>query len=466
MKRFLLSILLIPGLITSPSLALAAQPAATDTSFESALSGDVIDMGTSGQITFLPESYDLSQGQTVAEEYIWFTYNVSNFELVIVEGDIAVDEYYDLTLGNMVDFYHEFEVIEEDIGTDRAWFLADVNYQGTELVVFYDYELDALGEYDLLVMQFAPAGSLVTDMEFVQQEVTVGEQPLLRDTNLQEIRAVLDGDTTGTSGGDTTPESGSGTGGGITERMGRVSDPVSGETPTAQATETTRTTRTTRSARATGTEAATATETTSTPVRTTRTTRSTGSTQTTSMASGEWESMGLVSDTEWISPHFGTSVTWDGASWVFPADNENAIFLSEDGDSDQISLQPVDGEGMGHVMVSDAGTLIPADLVGFWSSPHLMRGPNNEQVVVIDVQQTGNAAAVVYQFEDENGETVNMVVTVWFQDDGTMITTRMISSPENASTVYGQFIDGLQVNNESVGSFLIYTPEDIAELAG
>jgi hypothetical protein len=104
MKRFLLSILLIPSLITTPSLALAAQPAATDTSFESALSGDVIDMGTSGQITFLPESYDLSQGQTVAEEYIWFTYNVSNFELVIVEGDIAVDEYYDLTLGNMVDF--------------------------------------------------------------------------------------------------------------------------------------------------------------------------------------------------------------------------------------------------------------------------------------------------------------------------------------------------------------------------
>jgi hypothetical protein len=95
-----------------------------------------------------------------------------------------------------------------------------------------------------------------------------------------------------------------------------------------------------------------------------------------------------------------------------------------------------------------------------------MRGPNNEQVVVIDVQQTGNAAAVVYQFEDENGETVNMVVTVWFQDDGTMITTRIISSPENASTVYGQFIDGLQVNNESVGSFLIYTAEDIAELAG
>jgi hypothetical protein len=176
--------------------------------------------------------------------------------------------------------------------------------------------------------------------------------------------------------------------------------------------------------------------------------------------------MGLESDTEWVSPNFQTTVIWDGAMWAFPASSEDAIYMSEDGDANQIFLQSVDGLGMSDVRVSDAGTLIPADLVDFWSSPHLFRGPNNEEVVVIDIEQTQNAAAVVYQFVDENGDSVNVVLSVRFLDDGTMIGTRIVSSPEDAPTVYGQFIDGVQVNGESVGSLLIYTPEDIANFTG
>jgi hypothetical protein len=334
------------------------------------------------------------------------------------------------------------------------------------MVVFYDYQLDALGEFDLLVMQFAPADAIGADMEFVQQEVTIGDQPILPNTNPQDVEVILSDGATGRGEGNTTTETDSGPGSGVNERMGRASDPVTGDASTPEATEatgTTRTTRTTRSTRTTGTAEATATPSTST--RTTRTTRSTQTTTTTT-AAGEWESMGLVSDTEWVSPNFQTTVIWDGAMWVFPAGNEDAIYISEDGDANQIFLQSVDGLGMSDVRVSDAGTLIPADLVDFWSSPHLFRGPNNEEVVVIDIEQTQNAAAVVYQFVDENGESVNVVLSVRFLDDGTMIGTRIVSSPEDAPTVYGQFIDGVQVNGESVGSLLIYTPEDIANLTG
>lgn len=498
MKRFVLSVMLMLGLVATPSLTVAAQPTESDAIFQSALSGDTVDLGTSGEITFLPENYDLSEGRTVAEEFIWFTYDWSNFEVVIVEGDIATDEYYDLTMGNMMEFYDVFEVIDENVGADHAFFLANATYQGSEMVVLYDYQLDALGDFDLLVMQFAPADALVMDMEFVQQEVTVGDQPLLANTDPQEVEALLGGGSTGTSQGESTPESRSGTSTGITERMGRLGDSGTGDTATAEATETTgttrtsrttrtagttateeatateatgtsRTSRTTRSTGTTATEEATATETSSTSTGTTRATRATGSTQATATegateaAGGDWASMGLVSDTEWVSPNFQTSVTWDGAMWEFPTEYEYAIFLNEDPVYDSITLETVDGLGYAFVTVRDPGERTPDTLADYYTSPEYADS-FEAGVTIIEVSTTENTVAVVYETVNARNQPLMTVLTATFMDDGTVIFTQISGSPERIQDVYAQFEDGIMVNG--VPLVLNYTAEEIAVLAG
>lgn len=458
MKRFILSVMVMLGLIATPLVA-AAQPTLRDTSFESALSGDVIDLGTSGDITFLPENYDISEGRTVSEEYIWFTYGLSNFELVIVGGDVQVGEYYDITVDNMIEFYNVFEVVAEDITLDRAWFVANAEFQGTPMVVYYDYQLDALGDFDLLVMQFSPLDSLGTDMGFVQAEVTVGDQPLLPNANPDEIEALLNGDAPAGNTSATTPESGNGTDSGITERMGRLGDTATGDA-TAEATEEAGTTRATRTTRTTSTVEPTETAGTTSSTRTTRTT---SATESTGPAAGDWENMGLVSDTEWVSPNFQTSLTWDGAAWAFPADYESAIVIDDQEPSDSILLQSVDGTGVAIVMIEDEGTLIPSEYADFWSSS-MFTESGEQEIVVIEVAETRDSAAVVFETVSETGEPTVVVLTATLPGDGTVIITRVVSAPETASTVYGQFESGVQVNGAPLT--LVYTSADIATLVG
>lgn len=514
MKRLVLSVMLMLGLIASPTVTLAAQPAASDTSFQSALTGDVLDLGTSGEIVFSPDSYELSQGRTVSEEYIWFTYGWSNFEVVVVEGDIDAGDYYDLTMGNMFEFYETFEVIEENVGTDSAWFLANATYQGTGMVVMYDYQVDALGDFDLLVMQFGPADALPSDLEFVQQEVTFGDLPLLTNSDPQEVSELLGGGSTGTGEVEPTPESGSGTGTGITERMGRTGDPAGSNTATAEATETTGTTRATRSSRTTqstataeateaagttratrssrttataeateaagttratrtsrttqttATEEATATATTSTGTRTTRTTGTTQTTATeaaTEAAGGDWASMGLVSDTEWVSPNFNTTVAWDGTMWMFPTDYEYAIYINDDPVYDTITLETLDDYGYVFITVREPGECTPDSLADYYVSPEY--ADSFEQgVTIIEVSTTENTVSVVYETVNTRDQPLFTVLTATFMDDGTVIFTQISGAPTRIHEVYAQFEQGVQVNG--VPLELNYTSDEVKVLAG
>jgi hypothetical protein len=462
MKRFVLSVMLMLGLVATPLVGAAAQPTAVDTTFQSALTGDVIDLGTSGEIAFDPDVYDLSEGSSVSEEYIWFSAGWSNFELVIVGGDIAVADYYDVTLANMLEFYDEFEVVHEDVGTDHALFIADANYQGNDLVVFYDYELDALGDFDLLVMQFGPADALASDMEFVQQEVTVGNQPLLANIDAQEIQALATGEPGGTNLSETTPESGSGTGTGITERIGRAGS--TGDSGTAEATEAAGTTGVTRTTRTAATVEPT--EASGSTTRTTRTTRTTTTTTTgsTQATGSEWEPLGLVSDTEWVSPNFQTSVTWDGGMWLFPADNEVAIVIREQPVIyETLALRSVDHDIHMFVTILDTATSTPDSQADYFESEAYLDQFDTD-VTIIEISTTENTAAVVYREVQADGDVIIGVRTATFMDDDTIITTQIYGTPENIEVVYGEFLTGVQVNGAPLE--LNYTPEEIAVLAG
>lgn len=468
MKRILYSVLLVIGLLVTPGLTTAAQPARTDQQYTSVITGEVVDLGDNIEITFMPDEFEFNENDTFREEFIWFNYNWSNFQVAFVEGPVASDQYHDVTMGNMLEFYENFEVVDEDVRRDGSWFLARAEYNGEPLVVYYEYQLDVFGDVDLLVMQFTDESALVSDLEVVQSEVSISGETMLPNTDLEMLGGLLGDqpDSTGTESTEgpttrTTRTAGTGDEASTPESDGGDDD----------GTTTTRTTRTSRTSTTEGTEENT-TETSGSTDRGSLNIPtglggdddvSTPEIDDTDIGNGDWESLGLVSDSEWVSPTFGTTISWDTATWAFPLDYESAIFLSDDGSYDVITLETTDGLGYVFLSVEEAGDSTPRDLMRYWTSPEYA-DTFSRGITVIDASSTATTASVVYETTNARDQSLVVVIEASFLEDGTVVFSQISGAPEMIHEVYGQAIDGLEANGAPIE--YTWTVEDIKEIMG
>ena len=504
MKRFLVSLLMAMGIAIVPVVSAVAQPAATDQSYESDLTGEVIDLGDSGEITFIPENFDFSETESFQEEYIWFTYGWSNFQVVFVNGPTTPADYQEVTLANMVDFYDSWEVVDEATTDDTASFVGVATLDGSELVVYFEFRLDAFGDTDQVFMQFTDASTLVTDLQMVQDEVTIGGQPLLDGTDVEEVAAAagIESDTTGDDDEDTN------TGSTRTNRTNTTDDDEDVSTPESDDDEDTNT-GATRTSRGTSDTTGNSTETgdddedVSTPESddddsegTSTGTSRTGRTSTTvdadeedddtgvanrgsrtgqvdddededvestAVAGGDWSDMGLVSDSEWESPTYGSVITWDTTTWEFPQDYDEAIYISEDPPYDVLTLQTTDGLGYVYLTVDTAGNSTPESMVEWWTSPEY--ADRFEQgMTLIETSTTGNTASVVYETTNMRDQSLFVVIEVTFLEDGTMLFSQISAAPTTIHEVYGQFVEDVELNGAPIET--TWTVEDIQELSG
>lgn len=499
MKRILLTLMLVLGITAIPAMSAVAQPEVTDQTFESVITGDEIDLGTSGDITFIAENYDFNETESFQEEFIWWTYDWSNFQYVLVTGPVTTEEYHDITLGNMESFYETWEVLDEEINEDHSWFIGEATLDGNPLIVYYEFHLDAFGETDQVLMQFTDASAFVDNMEYVQAEVTVGGDPLISDVDAGELADSVglvtgggddvataesdEDDDTGTTGrsdrgGSTdddasTPESDDDDGSSIrTNRGGTVDNDDDADvesTPESDDADddgadsgTTRTSRT-----------STSDDDSDDSGVTDRADR--GSTEgqvgnsddddddATAVAGGDWESMGLVSDSEWESPTHGDVITWDTSTWEFPTDYEEAIYISEDPPYDVLTLQTTDGLGYVYVTIDVAGDATPRSMVEWWSSPEYAER-FEQGMTLVETSTTSNTASVVYETTNTLDQSLFVVIEVTFLEDGTMVFSQISAAPDTISDVYGQYLDGVELNGGPIET--TWTVEDVAELSG
>lgn len=434
MKRTILSLMLLLGLMISPAFA-AAQPMSSDTAFTSEFSGDEIDIGTSGFVEFLEDQYETNEYSAGWEEYIWFAGGSSNFQMILVGGDNTAEFYTDVTLDNMQAFYDSWELVESDVSDEEAFFIANATLDGTELVVYYNFVLDAHGDTDLVIMQFGLADTFADDLQLVQNEVTVNGDPVMADVDAQEIAGLVTEDGPSTREDDdaeTTPvaddmESGSDRPDGTDILLGDlIDDDATGDDENGEAT-------------------AVATQ------------------DEDSASDGDWESMGLVSDTEWESPSFGTAITWDDGSWQFPLDYEFAIVLNEDPLFESVTLETVDGLGYVFINVEETGDTTPSAQIDYWNSPEYAERFEGE-FSIVETSTTQNTAAIVYETVNNADESLYVVLTATFLDDGTVIYSQVSAAPDTIHEVYGQYVDGVEVNGVPLD--MTYTTEDIIDLSG
>ena len=493
MKRTLISLMLLLGLLITPSTGVMAQRQSDDQVYTSQLTGDDIDIGDSGDITWIDENFDLRETRSFQEEYIWFTSGWSNFQLVLIDGPNLTADYHDTTLGNMKEFYDSWDLIDEQLDDEHSWFLGEAELDGSPLIVYYEFQLDAFGDTDMAFMQFTDASAFQTDLEFIQSEVTIGGDPLLPNTDAAELAALSGNDSDSTPG--TTPEADEDTG---RSRASRGStDATTNEDDEDDSTS--RTSRTSRgSTAATTEEDEVDTDSTSQTSRTSRGSTDTedGDTNTTETdttnddrqsrsgrlstslrsddtdggedistpaSGGNWDDLGLISDSEWQSPTYGTVVTWNSATWEFPLDYEWAIVVSDDPAYDILTVQTTDGLGYAYITVDQVYSSTPTSLIDYWTSADYDAQITNG-VNILETGTTANSATVVYETTNSLDEPLVVVLEATFTGDEQIIFSQISAAPDTIAIVYAQFVDGVEVDGEPLE--MTFTVEDIQDISG
>lgn len=386
MKRTLLVVTTILGLFIPISATNAAQPSQFDQTFTSITTGIEFDLGPSGDITFLPGDYEIRDTPPVLGEYIWFTYHGSNFQVLLIGGANDTLSSHDATMGNMFDAYDSWVVIAEQIEVDFSWFIGEAQIGDQIIIVLYSFELDAYGDVDLMVMQFAQPGTLQSDLEFVQSQVTIGSGPLLSHIDAGAVAEVA----------------------GVELAMDQQ--------------------------------------------------RSTSQSQ----SGGEWESLGLLSNSEWQSPNHGLSIGWDVTLWEFPFDYELAITIEGEPPYDSISLERIDGTGYMFITVDaifEDGN--PNDLLEYWTSQDYLGNVRNGALLRASILTT-TSAMIVYETVVDSGESRVVVQEATYLDNGTIVIAQMWGTPASIHQVYGAFVDGVFLNGQAVTP--AGTVEDISDL--
>lgn len=513
MKRTLFSLVLLLGLVLPAATEAMAQPTVADQTFVSELTGDEVDLGASGDITFIEENYDFRETVSFQEEYIWFTYGWSNFQLVLIGGPNESADYHDITLGNMEEFYDGWELIDEEITDEHSWFLGEGELNGSSLIVYYEFELDAFGDVDLVFMQFTDITTLQSDLEYVQGEVTIGGDSLLPQTDAAEVAALTGYETStpeaspdsdeeddattgrsrtsrgGTDAADGTGEDDSDTGVSRTSRGGaddadgtedvdeedesdsdRSRTSRGGSADTDEEDESTsRTSRTSRS----GSDDAEDTTNESETDRNSRVGRA-GNTLTTPtddgeaddstpVSGGDWDAMGLISDTEWESPNHGNVVNWDASMWEFPPDFEHAIVVNEDPPYDILTLQTVDGLGYVYITVDLAYESTPSSMIDYWTSDDYAEQISTG-VTVLETGTTANSATLVYETTNSIDQPLTVVMEATFLDDGGIVFSQISAAPDTIHDVYAQYVEGVEIDGAPLE--MTFTVEDIQDISG
>lgn len=399
-------------LVAMPWLSASAQPTATDTVFTSDLTGEEVNIGDSGLLQFMPDSYSVSESGDYAEEYIWYTGGYSNYELILVQGPTDASEYMDITDQNMANFYDDWEMIDGQDGDDSSWFLGQANYQGTDLLVYFEYQTDVFGDIDLGYMQFADEQDLLDDMSLSQDEVTVGTESVPMNPDMNALESAL-GSSSPTDDTEATAEVGDDSGN-LDTILGQIRGSSNDEV-----------------------------EATAEP----------------EVAGDDWESMGLQGADTWVSPTFDSQITWDTDSWEFPTDYQYAIYLGDGWDS--LTLTTVDGLGYVFITVDQQFDNTPKSLVQYWQSAEYLDSLADDAEIV-DFATTRDTASIVYTSTNTEGEPLMTILDASFQDDGTIVFSEISAAPETIDAVYQQYVDGVELNGAPLN--LTWEVEEIQDM--
>lgn len=388
--------------VALPEAPALAQPSTGGSRYVSKITGDAVDLGDSGSIAFAPEYEELIESEVHREEYLGFTTWWSVYVIGFIEGPITVFDLRQATTATMRQGFDSFEILAESQTADHSWFLASLESDGTNLRVYYEHQLNAFGDVGFVFIQYSDEANMVNDFSFVQQEVTVNESPILEHTDPQRLVTALAGQS---------------------ETVGNDSDASLLETMLQ-------------------------TESNENRDADVLSTLISGSQNDEPEAPPyeEWQDEGLVSESEWVSPLYGTSIGWNPAVWQFPYEYPHAYRTYDDPPYDGISLVSVaDGVWVDFNVHNTGSYLTRQSYLDWWLTAEYASDYTGG-FEILDSKLTDSTVAVVAQVSDRQGRPMLLVMTASFLPDGKVVQSQLYVYPGQLAPAYGQLVSSITVN--------------------
>lgn len=199
----MIAMLAIPGMLTSETAA-QGTTAASDTSYESQLSGLAVE--TAGDFTITDtsvETYDQGDGEIVTIES-----GVSLVQVAFFDDADTAQTTVDLFNDGFSSEADDFELLDQGTEGDAIWSVSSATVNGSEFVFYISVTADVTGNVDVMTSMTAPADEFLTSLEDAQSDVTLDGDGIFAEADLDALDSVLGGSATAST---ETPQSSTGT---------------------------------------------------------------------------------------------------------------------------------------------------------------------------------------------------------------------------------------------------------------
>jgi hypothetical protein len=177
---------------------------------------------------------------------------------------------------------------------------------------------------------------------------------------------------------------------------------------------------------------------------------------------GDFADVGVISDGQYESPQFGSSVTWNNA-WTIDTAADTPVASNTEEGTNVISLAHADRQrpdSLGSVyirMFSIEGTDTPESpespesMVKYWTSDsYLTEGAGKGSTVLLS-DSTAQEGGVVLVSKLGNGAELVQYLSVFFLDRGkTAVIVEFYATPDSVELALADAQDGIQIEGDSI----------------
>lgn len=170
----------------------ALQPGST--TFTSELTGVVVDIGSTGDAAFDPDSYSLNETETRSEETILIRRGNVKFYITFVLGDFTPASWEREQLSHAAPGYSKFESLTADNNEKSGWAMYRANHllQFQEIILS-EFELNVFGDFHLALMAMAGPEMMVDQLTWAANNLSVGDIPATLQQDYSHIVPYLEG---------------------------------------------------------------------------------------------------------------------------------------------------------------------------------------------------------------------------------------------------------------------------------
>lgn len=166
----------------------------------------------------------------------------------------------------------------------------------------------------------------------------------------------------------------------------------------------------------------------------------------------DYEELGLVSESEYVSPQHDVEVVWDD-NWYFDDSADDPISSDASSGFDSISITWT-GEAyvVTYIDILESEGFAPEDYVEYWLSDEFASTVLDADAEILLEESSDSSGAVLYRDYLEDGTEISMLreATCLDRRCDLMATTMMIGLPETFGDAYADAEDGIEVDGDAL----------------